>query len=34
MTVGRILVRGINAPLPPETKKILKTTKWCILKYI
>jgi len=29
-------VQRVNAPLPPEAKKILKnlTTKWCILKYI
>jgi len=34
--VHRILVRGVNAPLPPEAKEILEnlTTKWCILKYI
>ena len=33
--VRRILVRGVNAPLLPEAKKILKTTmKWCVLKYI
>ena len=28
--VRRILVRGVNSPLPPENL----TTKWCILKYI
>jgi len=34
--VRRILVRGVNAPLPLEAKKIFENllTKWCILKYI
>ena len=34
--VHRILVRGINAPLPTAAKKFFEnlTTKWCILKYI
>ena len=37
--VGRILVRGFNAPLPPETKKLLKIwlrngAFWSISEYI
>jgi len=32
----RILVRGVNAPLPPEAKFFFEnlTTKWCYLEYI
>jgi len=33
--VRRILVRGVNAPLPPEAIFFENlTTKWCILEYI
>ena len=33
--VRRIMVRRVNAALPPEAKKSENlTTKWCILKYI
>jgi len=34
--VRRILVMGINAPLPPEAKFFFEnlTTKWFVLKYI
>jgi len=37
LSVLRILVRGFNAPMPPEAKFFFSenlTTKWCILKYI